>query len=164
MDVINKSTLQKFKTLEKIIASYPSALLAYSGGVDSSFLLFVMSRILKERFIAVTAVSPTFPPFDLERAEKIAKFFNVKHIIVQSKELENENFCKNSPERCYYCKMELFSICKDIAQKHGIDVICDGSNLDDLHDYRPGRKAGEEIIDFEELRRMSFEESIKLED
>jgi len=145
MDVINKSTLQKFKTLEKIIASYPSALLAYSGGVDSSFLLFVMSRILKERFIAVTAVSPTFPPFDLERAEKIAKFFNVKHIIVQSEELENENFCKNSPERCYYCKIELFSICKDIAQKHGIDVICDGSNLDDLNDYRPGRKAGEEF-------------------
>jgi len=145
VETIKKSTLQKFKTLEKIISSYPSALLAYSGGVDSSFLLFVMNKILKERFIAVTAVSPTFPPFDLERAKTIVKFFNVKHIIVQTKELENDDFCKNSPQRCYYCKMELFTICKEIAQKHGIKVICEGSNLDDLNDYRPGRRAGEEL-------------------
>lgn len=145
MEGIKKSIFQKYRTLEKIISSYPSALLAYSGGVDSSFLLFVMARILKERFLAVTAVSPTFPPFDLERAKRITKFFNVKHIIVPSKELENEDFCKNSPERCYYCKRELFSICKDIAKKHRIEVICDGSNFDDLNDYRPGRKAGEEL-------------------
>ncbi len=145
METLKKSTLEKFKTLEKIISSYPSAVLAYSGGVDSSFLLFVMHRILKEKFIAVTAISPTFPPFDLERTKTIAEFFNIKHILVNSKELEDENFCKNSPQRCYYCKTELFTICKKIAEEYGIEIICDGSTLDDLEDYRPGRKAGEKF-------------------
>lgn len=145
MKDLKKSTLEKLKVLERIISSYPSALLAYSGGVDSSFLLFVMKRGLKDRFMAVTGISPTFPPFDLQRARFIAEFFGVRHIIVKSKELENEKFCKNPPERCYYCKTELFTLCKEIAKEHRIEVLCDGSNVDDLNDYRPGRKAVEDF-------------------
>lgn len=135
---------EKIKNLEKILKDMNSAVLAYSGGVDSSFLLFMMKRTM-ERVIAVTAVSPTFPERDLKKAEELTKLFGVESVIVNSCELEEVNFRKNPPDRCYYCKRELFSILKEIADKNGIPWICDGSNCDDLMDYRPGRVAGMEF-------------------
>lgn len=133
----------KIKRLENILKDISSAILAYSGGVDSSFLLFMMKKVMK-KVIAVTAVSPTFPDKDFKKAKKLTNLFGVEHIIVNSCEMENENFIKNPPERCYYCKKELFSILRNIANKKAIPWICDGSNYDDLQDYRPGRLAGKE--------------------
>ncbi len=137
------SIMEKLKKLEEILKGYGSAVLAYSGGVDSSFLLFVMKRVLKDKMVAVTAVSPILPPFDLKRAKEIAEFTGAKHIIIPSRELDNENFRNNPPDRCFYCKIELFSICENIRKEYGFNVLCDGSNVDDLRDYRPGRKAEE---------------------
>lgn len=165
MESLKKDLIDKFKSLEKIINSYTSALLAYSGGVDSSFLLFVMKKVLGKKFIAVTALSPTLPEGDLEKAKQMTSNLGVEHLIVPSGELNDENFCANPPERCYYCKKELFSICREIAFKRNIEIICDGTNRDDLHDYRPGRKAVEEYgvksplleaeLGKEEIRRLS---------
>ena len=122
-----------------------SAVLAYSGGVDSSLLLRATAEVMGPRLIAVTAVSETYPPGELEAAKEFARTLGVTHRILRTQELASEEFARNSPERCYFCKKELYGKLKKIAETEGISCILDGSNTDDLDDYRPGRKAAEEF-------------------
>jgi uncharacterized protein len=122
-----------------------SLAVAYSGGVDSTFLLKVAHDVLQDRAIAVTARSSTYPERELNDAAEFTRSAGIKHIIIQSEELDIEGFTANPPNRCYLCKYELFSKIKEVAGKHRIKSIAEGSNIDDLGDYRPGMQAIKEL-------------------
>lgn len=136
---------KKLTNLKDILAGMHSALIAYSGGVDSTFLLKVAHDVLEDRIIAVTASSETYPSCELEAAEDMAQKLGVKHVVVHTRELFNRNFANNSPDRCYFCKKELFSKLKNIAKQYNLRFILDGSNYDDLNDWRPGMRAAREF-------------------
>jgi len=122
-----------------------SALLAYSGGVDSTFLAHVAGEVLGEGFLAVTAASETYPERERRKAEEFAKQFGFQHVTVSTSELGIAGFSENPPDRCYYCKKELFETLKRIAGTRGIAHVLDGQNADDADDYRPGAKAAREL-------------------
>jgi uncharacterized protein len=137
---------EKYAKLQDILRSMESAVVAFSGGVDSTFLLRVARDVLgPEKVVALTATSPTYPQYEFEESCRLADEFGVRQVVVESNELEIPGFSQNDPRRCYYCKQELFSICRDKARELGFAEILDGSNLDDLRDYRPGREAACEL-------------------
>lgn len=135
----------KFKTLKNIIKKMGSVLVAYSGGVDSSFLLKVAKDCLGRNVLAVTAMSETYTKKELIFAKNFCKQYNIRHKIIKTFELDNENFNSNPKQRCYFCKKELFSKLKQIACKNKIKNIIDATNADDRSDFRPGRKAKKEL-------------------
>ena len=135
----------KFNTLCKILEDMGTVVVAYSGGVDSTFLLKAASEILRHRVLAVTAISPTYTQNEYERACGLARSFGVRHITIETDELEDPQFRDNPPNRCYYCKTELFRKLRTIADSEGIDFIVDASNLDDCSDHRPGMIAAIEV-------------------
>ena len=134
---------QKWDRLRELLRDMKLAVLAYSGGVDSSLLLRAASEVMGPHVIAVTAVSETYPQGELEAAQAFARSLGVTHRIIHTRELDNEQFARNPPERCFHCKTELFEKLAAIASTEGIPFILDGSNTDDLKDYRPGRRAAE---------------------
>jgi len=136
---------KKINKLEKILKDMGSVIIAFSGGVDSSFLLKVAKKVLGKNVIAVTATSPTYPKNEFKEAKKIAKSMGFRHIIVSSNELEIEEFRNNPRDRCYYCKRELFQKIISIKKKHKFNFIADGTNYDDLNTFRPGLKALKEL-------------------
>jgi pyridinium-3,5-biscarboxylic acid mononucleotide sulfurtransferase len=136
---------EKWDRLRSLLRGMEMAVLAYSGGVDSSVLLRAASEILGQNLIAVTAISETYPPAELEPAKIFAESLGVRHRILTTEELVRDEFSRNEPDRCYHCKRELFSKLRQIAVAEGITYILDGSNIDDLRDYRPGRKAAAEF-------------------
>ncbi len=137
---------EKFSELKKIISRYGSLLVAYSGGVDSTFLLRTAKDVLGDNVLAVSALSETYVKEEFELAEKIAKEMGVRHLSVESSEVDIPQFRDNPPDRCYYCKYELFSLLKNIAEKEGIDFVADGTNYNDIkNDHRPGMKAAKEL-------------------
>ena len=121
-------------------------LVAFSGGVDSSFLLKVCAMYLpKEKILAVTASSPTFPEAELGFSKKITRQLGVRHRIIRTGELKNKEFLANPSNRCYFCKHELFARLNKIAGKNKINFVIDASNLSDRSDFRPGNKAKKEL-------------------
>jgi len=142
---ITPTTLSKYEKLKNLLGEMGKVLVAFSGGVDSSFLLKVAVDVLGENVLAVIASSETYPEKERDEAVKLAKRLNVRHKVIQTKELENPDCAHNPPERCYFCKMELFSKLKDIAESEGIPYVLDGSNFEDTSDFRPGAKAAEEL-------------------
>jgi pyridinium-3,5-biscarboxylic acid mononucleotide sulfurtransferase len=122
-----------------------SVMVAFSGGVDSSFVLRVAHDTVGERLLALTTTSPTMPEDDRLNAIAIAQGLGVRHLIVESNELEIAGYAGNPLNRCYLCKHNLFTVCVGKAHELGIETIVDGLNLDDLHDYRPGIKAAAEM-------------------
>ncbi len=136
----------KVRLLRGIIKDMESVLVAYSGGVDSTLLLKVAADELgQDSVVAVTASSPTYPEEEISLAGKTAKELGIEHYIVKTEELSNPQFASNTEKRCYYCKQELFRILNGLAQQHGMKYIADGSNVDDVKDYRPGAKAAQEF-------------------
>jgi pyridinium-3,5-biscarboxylic acid mononucleotide sulfurtransferase len=131
----------KLDHLKSIISKYPSALIAFSGGVDSTFLANVAAEVLNKKVLLITAASSTYPISEQEEAAKLAQRMGLPHRVIVSEETEIRGFADNTPHRCYYCKQELFSKLTTLAMKEGFAVVFDGSNADDLDDYRPGRKA-----------------------
>jgi pyridinium-3,5-biscarboxylic acid mononucleotide sulfurtransferase len=136
---------QKFDKLKEILKELGSVAIAYSGGVDSTFLLKVSKDVLKDNVIAVTAKSSTYPEREFNEARKFVEQFEAKHIVIVSEELEIEGFAKNPINRCYFCKKELFSKVWEVAKENGINYVLDGSNFDDIGDFRPGMKAAKEL-------------------
>jgi uncharacterized protein len=140
-----KNLNDKYNDLIEYIRSLESVAVAFSGGVDSTFLLKVAHDVLGEKAIAVTARSCSFPERELKEAVAFAEAHGIGHLIVDSEELEIEGFSENPPNRCYLCKHELFSKMKNIAEQHGFKEVVEGSNMDDLGDYRPGLTAIKEL-------------------
>ena len=135
----------KYEQLKAILAETGGLVVAYSGGVDSTLLLKVAADVLGDRVLAVTATSETYPPTELTEAVQLAQQLGARHQTVDTDELEIDGFADNPPERCYYCKTELFQKLLAIAQEQGLPAVADGSNVDDMGDYRPGMRAGAEL-------------------
>lgn len=135
----------KFETLKSNLQNCKRVLVAFSGGVDSAFVLWTASLVLlKEDVFAVTAVSASLAPDELQEAKELAKSFGVgNHWIIETNELEIEEYRANQPSRCFFCKDELYSKLSGLSQQHSIPYILDGFNASDIGDFRPGRKAGE---------------------
>ena len=145
MKEIPKATFSKYEKLKNILQEMGGVLVAFSGGVDSTFLLKTSHEVLGKNVLAVIASSETYPQKEREEAIRFAGKFNIRCKVIETKELENSDFANNPPQRCYFCKKELFSKLKDIAEAEGIPYILDGSNYEDTADFRPGTKAAEEL-------------------
>lgn len=124
-----------------LISSYENCLVAYSGGVDSTFLSFFANKVLGEKSLMITAKSPSLDNDELYNSLKIAKDKKWNHRVIDTKEFNNPDYTKNSLDRCYFCKEELFRTLSNIATNEGFNFVLDGSNIDDLNDFRPGMKA-----------------------
>ena len=139
------SSLRKLEKLKKNLKKMMRVAIGFSGGVDSSFLLKVTSDILGKNTLAVTIKSPAHPESEIDEAMRMARIMNVKHMIIDLDITEIEEFKENNVNRCYYCKKQIFSKIKELAEKEKIPYILDASNVDDLNDYRPGMRALEEL-------------------
>ncbi len=143
---MNQILNAKHEQLKKVFEAMGRALVAYSGGVDSSLLLKVARDALgRENVLAVTALSPLYPERELATAKKVAQGMGVRHLLIESNELEIEGFAANPSNRCYYCKKELFEKLVNLAKGEGIYFVVEGSTLDDEKDHRPGRAAVREL-------------------
>jgi len=136
---------EKYQLLKDNMKQRGSAAIAFSGGVDSTFLVKVAHEVLGDKCIAVTTTSSTYPERELKEAIAYAKDLGVKHLIISSEELDIEGFASNPTNRCYYCKKELFTKIFEVAKEHGVEYVFDGSNSDDTGDYRPGMQAAREL-------------------
>jgi uncharacterized protein len=142
---IPRVTKEKLQRLRRILRRMGTAMVAFSGGVDSTFLLKVAAEELGQGVLAVIARSETYPELEVRAAVALARTIGVRHLVIKTEELDNPAFAENSPLRCYHCKSELFSRLKDLAAQRSIPHLLDGSNHDDQGDYRPGALAGREL-------------------
>ncbi len=142
---ISQKTQEKYTRLQASLREMGRVLIAFSGGVDSTFLLKVASDVLDDQVFAVIARSDTYPEKEIREAELLAQGMGIEYQVIESCEMENPDFVKNPPDRCYYCKMELFSKLKEIAEQHAYPYVLDGANFEDTGDFRPGSKAAQEL-------------------
>lgn len=147
---------QKYKTLKDIIESCGSLIVAYSGGIDSALLLKVAHDVLGSKALAVTAESPSVPRRELDEAKQIAQTIGARHVMIQTAEIQNPNYAMNPMNRCYFCKTELYSKLADLARREKIRFVANGTNLDDLGDYRPGLQAASEYQVISPLKEAGF--------
>jgi uncharacterized protein len=143
---MEKEAQDKYRKLQEIIRPMQTVLVAYSGGVDSTFLAYVCQKELGHKSISVTAVSETYP--QAEHAESLAwaRQLGLNHRVIRTTELSSEEFARNPVNRCYYCKKELFKKLREIADKENVPNVLDGTTLSDAGDYRPGRQAARELM------------------
>ncbi len=154
--MMDKALLDKYDRLKDYLASFGSVTVAFSSGVDSTFLLYAAKEALGDHAIAVTASSCSFPERELKEAKEYCQKMGIRHFVIKSEELEIEGFSHNPKNRCYLCKHELFEKIGALAKEQGINEIAEGSNLDDNGDYRPGLQAVAELGVKSPLRYIGF--------
>jgi pyridinium-3,5-biscarboxylic acid mononucleotide sulfurtransferase len=137
--------LVKEARLREIINAIGSCIVAFSGGVDSSYLAVIAHQELGEKALAVTAESPSYPSYQRNIALDLVERFGFRHEFIASEEIEDSNYVANPSNRCYFCKQELYTLLQKIASARAFRHVVDGNNLDDTRDYRPGRQAGAEL-------------------
>jgi pyridinium-3,5-biscarboxylic acid mononucleotide sulfurtransferase len=141
---MGSATAQKLAALQQLLATVDRALVAYSGGVDSTLVAKVAHDVLGDHALAITAVSPSLLPEELEDAQIQAATIGITHQVVDTHEMDNPAYLANPINRCYFCKSELHDTLKPLAQQLGYPYVLDGVNADDLQDYRPGIQAAQE--------------------
>jgi uncharacterized protein len=141
---LRPETQAKRARLDALLDKLDSAVVAYSGGVDSAYLLYAAYQRLGERVVAATVVSPSLAGSELEDARRIAQQVGARHLLLDGQELEDPDYRANSPMRCYFCKTETFDLLTEVAAREGLSYILDGTNADDQGDHRPGRQAAHE--------------------
>jgi pyridinium-3,5-biscarboxylic acid mononucleotide sulfurtransferase len=139
------ATREKEDALRRLIGGFESAIIAFSGGVDSAYLAWLAHDVLGERALAVTADSPSYPERHRALAIDVAQKFALPHEIIRTDELERPEYRANPVNRCYYCKQTLYTHLSGLARARGVQVIFDGNNADDRGDFRPGRQAAREF-------------------
>lgn len=144
MDVLRRSSEAKLARMRESIAACRSALIAFSAGVDSTFLVAVAREVLGDRAVALTAVSPSMAGAEREEARALAARVGVRHLEVSSHEQDDPRYVANGTDRCYHCKTELYRLCDEVARREGLEAILDGFNADDRSDHRPGHQAAQE--------------------
>ena len=156
---ITEEQKSKLSKLRSIISDLGSLAVGFSGGVDSSFLLAVAKEELGDRLIAVTGADASVPEREVNEAKEFCRERGIRHIICKINPLEDEEYRKNGPDRCYFCKRGIFGKINEIALENGIEYLAEGSNMDDLGDYRPGLKAVEELSVKSPLREAGLYKS-----
>ena len=135
---------EKMDALKAILADMGSVIVAYSGGTDSAFLAATAHDVLGDKALAVTAKSPSLAPSELREAVELAERLGLRHRIVETQEVEREDYAANNPNRCFFCKDELYTYLSAYAEDEGYDSIANGTNTDDLGDFRPGLNAAKQ--------------------
>ena len=141
---VDDATDAKERRLLELLGAMPSAVVAFSGGVDSSYLAFAAARALGERALAVTALSPSVPEVQRAMARRVAATVRIRHLEIDTREVDDPAYRKNALDRCYFCKSELYGRLSELALLHGWKNILSGTNSDDLGDFRPGLNAAAE--------------------
>ena len=135
---------QKEMRLTQILRELQSVVVGFSGGVDSAYLAYMANRILGKNALCVTAISASYPEFQKKETARFVEQFGLNHLEIESEELDNPAYRENAPNRCYFCKSELFTKLEALAVARNYNAVVDGTNHDDLGDYRPGRNAAKE--------------------
>ncbi len=143
-DEIRRASQEKLDALLASLGRLNGALVAFSAGVDSTFVLAAARRSLGDRVLALTAHSPSVPQVERDAARDLARRLDVRHLEVESREMEDPHYVANAADRCYYCKSELYRLCEENAAREGLSTILDGFNADDRRDHRPGHRAATE--------------------
>lgn len=153
---MNETLQNKYNLLLQQLKNCGSLAVAFSGGVDSAFLVYAAHEALGEKLLAITVTTQSYPRHEAADAARILQNYGVKHAQIELNQLAIPGFYENGAQRCYYCKYALFGVIKAEAAKHGITAVADGANTDDENDYRPGMRATAELGILSPLRSAGF--------
>ncbi len=142
----NPEVADKERRLSEILSGLESVVVGFSGGVDSAYLAYMANQVLGQKALCVTAVSPSYPAFQRKETTDFASCYHLHHLEIETSEVDDSRYRENSPDRCYFCKSELFSKLQALAREKGYRVVVDGTNRDDRTDFRPGRRAARQYL------------------